>query len=196
MSPRPIPCPSPPDPLSSPLPSLLRMYEENLRLKVEFTEENRESAMKKMIRAALQFEGNSSSVEFQDILGIRLTPFEFKLFLEKTFNFRLSPPEVFLSLISLPHSFQTAALLHQFATFHASSPSSSSHPPLLHSLSSSNRPLWCHVDGRQFISAFLLLKEQESGKQREVLAQYAERRRKVQYNLGATIELFPKQLGR
>jgi hypothetical protein len=179
------------------------MFEENLRLKVEFTEENRESAMKKMIRAALQFEGNSSSVEFKDIVGIRLTPFEFKLFLEKTFNFRLSPPEVPPS--PPPSSFssplmpsQTAALLDQFATFHASSPGSSPqpHPPLLHSLSSSGRPLWCHVDGRQFISAFLLLKEQESGKQKEVLALYAERRKKVQYDLGATIELFPKQLGR
>jgi hypothetical protein len=78
------------------------MFEENLRLKVEFTEENRESAMKKMTRAASQFEGNSTSVEFADIVGIRLTPFEFKLFLEKTFALRLSPPEVplFLSLFA------------------------------------------------------------------------------------------------
>lgn len=70
------------------------MYEENLKYNVEFTNEQRESAMNKLIHAALQFEGNSTSVEFKDIVGIRLTPFEFKLFLEKTFNFKLSPPEV------------------------------------------------------------------------------------------------------
>lgn len=73
-----------------------------MRLKVEYNEEQRDSAMKKMIRAALNFEGNSTSVEFKDIVGIRLTPYEFKLFLEKTFNFRLSPPEV-CTLFLLSH---------------------------------------------------------------------------------------------
>ena len=50
--------------------------------------------MEKLITAALQFEGNSTSVEFNDSVGIRLTPLEFKLFLEKTFNFKLTPYEV------------------------------------------------------------------------------------------------------
>lgn len=54
--------------------------------------------MSKLINAALKFEGNSTSVEFKDIVGIRLTPFEFKLFLEKTFNFKLSPSEVYYLL--------------------------------------------------------------------------------------------------
>lgn len=88
------------------------MYEENLKLKAEYNEEQRDSALKKLTRAALHFEGNSTSVEFKDIVGIRLTPFEFKLFLEKTFNFRLSAPEVcvlflsglsFILFISLRH---------------------------------------------------------------------------------------------
>jgi hypothetical protein len=84
-----------------------------MRLKAEFTEEHRESAMKKITQAALHFEGNSTSVEFKDIVGIRLTPLEFKLFIEKTFALRLSPPEVCstISFSSSHHSSPCRPLL-------------------------------------------------------------------------------------
>jgi len=70
-----------------------QIIEANNKLNVEYTEEHAQSATEKLNRAAFLFQGNSTSVEFRDV-GSKLAPVEFKLFLEKTFNFRLSTPEV------------------------------------------------------------------------------------------------------
>lgn len=65
----------------------------NNKLRVQYSEVDVDTASRKLNEAALNFEGNSTSVEFADI-GSHLAPLEFKIFFEKTFAVKLTTPEV------------------------------------------------------------------------------------------------------
>jgi hypothetical protein len=67
---------------------------QNTRLRVKYDADILRSAMRKIEKVAFEFHGNALAVEFQDIIGTKITPFEFKVFLEKTFALKLSIPEV------------------------------------------------------------------------------------------------------
>ncbi|CAE7716657.1 unnamed protein product, partial [Symbiodinium microadriaticum] len=64
----------------------------NRKLQVEYSEVDVDSASRKLNEVARVFEGNSSAVEFQDIAS-KLSPLEFKVYLEKTFHISLSTHE-------------------------------------------------------------------------------------------------------